>query len=328
MSDWTGEQVEVVVLPADGPPPLTAELLGTEHTPEADTQQSSEPDRLVPPSGSGLPGWSARTLAALRACWRPALAVTAVCAGMPHLFTGRISDTVVVAPLLQDLAGGAGLLLLPFIWLVVLAVRSLMMTLCLAAVIALVVGWGADGRPPGGRALVRLAAHRVRPLWGWLAAVYAVEQMVTFAVSSLGMSGFVDGPVAATARYGTLIAVVGAALSIAAALFVGVLGPVLLFERGRGPRRALHLLLHGHRPAVFALAGTSAAVVLLPFAARAVAALVADDRPAGGVAALVTTVVCTLVWVVAAAVAYAQLRDAERPATSVGMREALAVEEA
>jgi hypothetical protein len=317
-----------VVLPADGPPPLSAELLGAEHTPEVEEQPSSEPDRLVPPPGSGLPGWSARTLAALRACRRPVLAVTVVCAGVPHLFTGRISDTVVVAPLLPDLAGGAGLLLLPFIWLVVLAVRSLMMTLCLAAVIALVAGWGADGRPPGVRALVRLAAHRVRPLWGWLAAVYAVEQTATFAVPSLGMSGFVDGPVTAVSRYGGLIAVVVAVVSIATALFVGVLGPVVLFERARGPRRALHLLLHGHRPAVLALAGTSAAVVVLPSAARALAALVAGDRPAGSVAALVTTVICTLVWAVAATVAYAQLRAAERPVTSVGMRDALAAEEA
>ena len=88
-------------------------------------------------------------------------------------------------------------------------------------------------------------------------------------------------------------------LSIAAALFVGVLGPVLLFERGRGPRRALHLLLHGHRAGRARARGHVAAVVLLPLAARAVAALVADDRPGGGLSRpCVATVVCTLVWAV------------------------------
>ncbi len=321
---------QIVVLPADGPLPSAAELLagGAVDEPTVPDMPPPAPDRLVPPPGSSLPGWAGRVGAVIRAGWVPMLLVTATCGALPLLISVRLRDTVVLAPLLQELGGGAGLLLLPVLWLIVVAVQSLLNALSLAAVSAVAVGWAADGRVPTARTVLRLAGHRVHRLWGWLAVVHAVDQAARFVVPAVlpGAHPGTSTGSSALVTEGSLTVV-----SWAVVWFVGVLGPVVLFEWRRGPRRAVHLLLHGPRGPVLGLAAVSAALVLLPWAAR--------SESTGGVGGwwltVGLTVVGTLVWAVAAVVTYAASVSATAaqpgavpPPTSARLRDALAAEEA
>jgi hypothetical protein len=319
----------IVVLPADGPLPSSAELLAAGVADEAAVPDAppAGPDRLIPPPGSGLPGWAARVGAVIRAGWAPMLLVTAICGALPLLVSVRLGDTVVLAPLLQELGGGAGLLLLPALWLLVVAVQSLLSAVCLAAVSAVAVGWAADGRVPTARSVVRLAGHRVHRLWGWLAVVHAVDQAARLVAPAVLLGGHLGTD---TGRSSAVTAWSLAVLSWAAVGFAGVLGPVVLFEWRTGPRRAVHLLRHGPRGPVSGLVAVSAALVLLPWAAR--------SWSADGVGWSLTiglTVAGTLVWAVAAVVTYAASvaataahRGAVPPLTSARMRDALAAEEA
>jgi hypothetical protein len=318
-------QRSVVVRPADDPLPPSAELLADGVAADAATDGApAGPDLLVPPPGSGLPGWYAHTLAAVRAGWWPMLVLTCFCAALPMLISVRLADTVVVAPLLQELAGGVGLLLLPAIWLIVVGVRSLLTALCLTGIAGVAVGWGASGRVPALRAVLPLAGHRVHPVWGWSAVVYAGEQALHYAVPSMLMGG----PATTTDRLTVLVTVSSAVLAWVVAVFVGVLGPVVLFERGRGPRRAVHLLVHGARGPVLGLVLTSAAMIAVPLLVRT-----ASPEPFGVVPAALLTVVLTLAWAVSTMVTYAASAAEQDGAprvgplvTSASMRDALVAE--
>jgi hypothetical protein len=251
-------------------------------------------DRLVAPPESGLAGWSARFRSVLVRCGLPLLLIAALCAGPMYLIGVRVSDTVVAAPVLVDLAGGAGLLLLVVIWLAYVAFIALPVVLCLAGVAALVVNWAAEGVLPGFRTVLRATGHRLRALWPWLVGLGLVLQLPAL------MSADAETPVT------VLLAVASAALT----MWFGVLGMVVLFERHRGPRRALRLLSVCPPAPVFGLGVASVALAGLP--------LVAD--PSWG--PLAETVIA-LVWAVAAVLTYAQARRAEGPLTSVQLQHEL-----
>ena len=321
---------QIEVLPADGPLPSSADLLaaGVADEPAVPHVPPPGPDRLVPPPGSGLAGWAVRVGAVLRAGWVPMLLATATCGALPLLISLRLRDTVVLAPLLQELGRGTGLLLLPALWLIVVAIQSLLNALCLAVVSTVAVGWAADGRVPTARTVMRLAGHRVHRLWGWLAIVHAVDQAARFVVPAVLFGGQPGIPTGSSAL---LVEASLTVVSWAVVGFIGVLGPVVLFEWGRGPRRAVHLLLRGPRGPVLGLATVSAALVLLRWAAR--------SWSIGGIGpgwlTVGVTVAGTLVWAVAAVVTYAasasataSQRGTAPPLTSARMRDALAAEEA
>jgi hypothetical protein len=253
-----------------------------------------EDDPLVPPFGSGTRGWWLRARGVLRRCWVALLPVALLAALPMHFFVGRIDDTVVAAPALVDVAGGAGLLLLPVMWLAYFAVSALPMVICLAGVVAVVVFEADAGRSPRPRAAWRLVAQRLRPLWSWSAVFGLVTQAL---------------PVLLTAdRLGVAVAVplglVLGLVSTAVLTFTGVLGCVVLMERGRGVRRAMFLC---SLEPPYGLMAAALAVTVLPRLA---------DAAWGGYASTVVAVGLALVWAVAAVVAYAQGRRAEGPVTS------------
>jgi hypothetical protein len=215
--------------------------------------------------------------------------------------------------------------------LIAVAVRSLLTAVCLTGIAGLAVAWGASGRVPPVRAVLHLAGHRVHPLWGWSAVVYAGEQALQVTVPSVLMGG----PAIVSSRYAMVAGASLALLAWAVAVFMGVLGPVVLFERGRGPRRALHLLLSGPRGPVLGLILTSAALIALPFLVRTAS----PDAVGGAVLAAVLTVIGTLGWAVSAVVTYAAsgaasvagqggVPGAGGPVTSASLHAALAAEEA
>jgi hypothetical protein len=240
----------------------------------------------------------------LSGCKIPLLLVAALCAGPMHLFTGRVADTIsMAAPLLSDLAGGVGLLLLPLMWLSYLALAALPVVLCLAGVVGVVVAWATDGSLPGLRTVLSAAAHRLGPLWAWLATLGAVAQARSLIP--------VD---AAGPRAGLLLTVGAAVLSAVLAALIGVLGCVVLFERRRGPRRALRLLAVSPAGALAGLGATGVALAALPSV---------TDAVWGSLAASVVAVGCALLWAVATLVTYAQARRAEGPLTSAQLRREL-----
>jgi hypothetical protein len=256
-----------------------------------------EDDPLVPPFGSGVRGWLGRLGGVLRRCWVALLPVALLAAVPMHFFVGRVDDTVVAAPALFEVAGGIGLLLLPLMWLAYFAVSALPMVICLAGVVAVAVFEADAGRLPRPRVVWRLVAQRLRPLWSW----FAVFGLVTQAL-----------PVVLTAdRLGAAVAVplmlVLALVSTAVLTLTGLLGCVVLVERGRGVRRALHLC--SIEPPL-GLVAAALAVTVLPRLA---------DAAWGGYASTVVAVGLALVWAVAALVAYAQSRRAEGPVTSASL---------
>jgi uncharacterized membrane protein len=95
-----------------------------------------------------------------------------------------------------------------------------------------------------------------------------------------------------------------ALVSAAVLTFAGILGCVVLIERGRGAHRAWHLCSLVP-PGGLIIA--SLAVAVLPRLADAVW---------GGIASTIVAVVAVLLWAIAALVAYAQARRAEGPVTS------------
>jgi hypothetical protein len=254
-------------------------------------------DRLVP--GPGLRAWAIRAGTILRECRLPLLLVAVVSAGLMQLLVGRVGDTIVAAPVLVDLADGVGLLILPLIWACWLATAALPIVLCLTAVVGIVTAWGGSGRLPGPRRVWRLVGHRLGPLWAWLAAVGAVAQALP-----LLFAAEATGP-----RLAIGLSVLLAVGSSGLATLMGVLGCVVIFERGRGPRRAQQLLSSASGKGVTALALAAAAMTVLPsVAARA-----------GALAAAVVTAVTVLLWAVAALVTYAQARRSQGPVSSVSL---------
>jgi hypothetical protein len=262
-------------------------------------------DPLIAAPGSGVRGWAGRVRAVLAGCGRPLIVVAALSAGPMHLFAGRVADTLVAASVLSDLARGVGLLLLPLMWLSYLGLAVLPVVLSLTGVVAVVVGWAAGGPKAGFRTVLGTATHRIGLLWAWLAGLDAVVQARWLIPDDI------TGP-----RAGLLLSVGAAVLSAVLAVLIGVLGCVVLFERGRGPRRALYLLSAAPRGSVAALAAAGLGLTVLPTLADAVA---------GPLAAALVAVAGAPVWAVAALVTYAQARRLEGLLTSARLRRELSV---
>jgi hypothetical protein len=293
-----GEPVVASADPFD-PESRTAEL----PRPGGPTISVPEPaDPLVPASGSGLRGWAARAGAVVLRHGRFLVLVAAAAALPMHFFVGRVDDTVVAAPALSDLLGGVGLLLLPLMWLAYFAVSALPLVLSIAGTVGVVLPAAADGRSPGLGAVWRLVAYRLRPLWLWFAAFGVVSQALPLVLTTdrLGAGGSVPLVISLGLVSTTVLTV------------TGMLGCVVLIERGHGPRRALHLL--SLTPSA-GLIGAALALTALPRLAGAVW---------GSVAGSAVGVVLAVLWSVAALVTYAQARRAEGPVTSVSLRGELA----
>jgi hypothetical protein len=152
---------------------------------------------------------------------------------------------------------------------------------------------------------MRLVGHRVGVLWAWLAVLGAVSQTLPLLIAS-------D---AAGRRLELALSAALAVASSALAVLMGVLGCVVLFERGHGPRRAQRLLAGTPDGALVGLVAASAALTILPSAAGAAL---------GSLAAAPAAVACVLLWSVASLVTYAQARRAEGLVTSGMLRAELA----
>lgn len=253
-------------------------------------------DRLVP--GPGLRAWVTKVATVLRSCWLPLLLAALVCAMLTQLLPGRPAFAIVAAPVLVDVAGGVGLLLLLLVWACWLAGASMPIVVCLTVVVGIVTGWGGTGRLPGPRRTYRLVGHRFGVTWGWLAAIGAVSRALPLIITS-------DSGSRLSAGLSVLLAVASAGL----ATLMGVLGCVVLFERGRSLRRAQQLLSLASGRTVLALGLTSAGMTVLPWL----------TAPAGEPATAAVTGVCVLLWAVAALVTYAQARRVEGAVTSVSL---------
>ena len=262
-------------------------------------------DALVAAPGSGVRGWAGRIRAVLGGCGRLLIVVAVLCAGPMHLFADRVADTLVAAPALSDLARGVGLLLLPLMWLSYLALTALPLVLCLAGVAAVVVAWASGGALADFRTVLSATLHRIGPLWAWLAGLDAV----------VGVRWLIPDE-SAGPRHGLILAICAAVLAAMLAVPMGVLGCVVLFERGRGLRRAVWLLAESPPGAVAGLGVAGVAVTALPMLADAVAGLLA---------AALAAVFGALFWAVAALVTYAQARRSEGPLTSAQLRHELSV---
>ncbi|MGX6603699.1 hypothetical protein ACWKSP_16370 [Micromonosporaceae bacterium Da 78-11] len=262
-------------------------------------------DPLVPLPGSGLRGWVGRVRWAVVRNGVPLLVVAVLTALPMHFFVGRVDDTVVAAPALSDMLGGVGLLLLPLMWVAYFVVSALPLVLCLAGTVGTVLPMAADGERPGGRAVWRLVAYRLRPLWLWLAGFSVVAQVLPQLLTADRVGAGLAVP----------LALVFTLLSAGVFAFLGILGCVVLVERGHGPARALHLL--SITPAA-GLAVASLAFAALPRLAEAAW---------GSVAATAVAVVGAVFWAVAALVTYGQARRQEGPVTSGSLRRELATPE-
>jgi hypothetical protein len=257
----------------------------------------AENDPVVPPESAGLPGWLTRWRGVLRRCAARLLPVGLLAALPMHYFVGRVDDTVIAAPALSDLLGGFGLLLLPLMWLAYFTVSALPLVICLAGVVAVGLAEGATGALPGLGRMWRLVAYRLRPLWAWFAGLGLLTQALPLLLTADRLGPAVAAP----------LAVGLAMLSTAVLTFTGVLGCVVLIERGSGRRRAQHLC---SRTPLSGLLVASLAVTVLPLLA---------DVAWGGIASTVVAVVAVLLWAIAALVTYAQARRAEGPVTSVSL---------
>lgn len=254
---------------------------------------SGAPDPLVPPPHSGLAGWFDRSRGVLRRCLAALLPVGLVAAVPMHFFVGRVDDTVVAAPALSDLLGGFGLLLLPLMWLAYFAVSALPLVICLAGVVAVALAEAGSGALPGPRAVWRLVAYRLRPLWLWFAAFGLITQALPLLLTADRLGPAVAAPLALGL----------AVLSTGVLTFTGVLGCVVLIERS-GRHRAMHLI---SLVPPSGLVGASLAVTVLP---RLV------DAAWGGIASTVVAVATGLLWAVSALVAYSQARRMEAAVSS------------
>jgi hypothetical protein len=255
---------------------------------------ADEDDPLVPPPGSGLRGWFERFGGLLLRCGLPLLPVGLLAALPMHFFVGRVDDTVVAAPALLDLLGGFGLLLLPLMWLAYFAVSALPLVICLAGTVAVGLYRATLGVPPRPAALWQLVAYRLRALWLWFAAFGVLTQALPLLLTADRLGAAVAVPL------GVALGV----LSTGVLTFTGVLGCVVLIERGNGRRRAFHLI---SMMPPGGLLVASAAVTVLPRLA---------DAAWGGVASTVVSVPTVLLWAMAALLAYCQGRRAEGPVTS------------
>ena len=263
------------------------------------------PDPLVPAPGSGLRGWFVRLRGLLRRCPLALLPVGLIAAVPMHFFAGRVDDTVVAAPALSDLLGGFGLLLLPVMWLAYFAVSALPLVIGLAGTVGVAVTEAASGSLPRPRAVWRLVAYRLRPLWLWFAAFGLVTQALPLLLTADTLGPAVAAP----------LAVGLAVLSTGVLTLSGVLGCVVLIERDSGRRRALHLI---SLVPPTGLIVASLAVTVLP---RLV------DAAWGGFASTLVAVVTVLLWAAAALVTYAQARRAEGPVDSRSLWAELAAPE-
>ncbi|MCY1142691.1 hypothetical protein OWR29_32245 [Actinoplanes sp. Pm04-4] len=260
-------------------------------------------DPLVPGPGPG--SWSQRYGAVLGRNVLALLPVAVLTALPLHFFVGRLDEAVVAAPYLSDLAGGLGLLLLPFMWLAYLAVSALPQVIALAGLTGIAVPRAADGSRPRLRRAWSLVALRLRALWLWFAAFSVLTGSLPLLVSEdqLGLTAAVP------------LALVLGVVSTGVLTFGGVLGCVVLIERGHGRRRAVHLLT---RVRPFGLIAAAAAVTAAPGVAEAVG---------GGLAATAAGVVAVQLWAIAALVTYAQARRADEPVTSRSLMNELAAPE-
>ncbi|GIM93544.1 hypothetical protein [Paractinoplanes toevensis] len=266
---------------------------------------ADEDDPLVPPLGSGLRGWAERFGGVALRCGVPLSPVGLLAAVPTHFFVGRVDDTVVAAPALSDLLGGFALLLLPLMWLAFFTVSALPLVIGLAGTVGVAVYRATLGVPPRPAAVWRLVAYRLRALWLWFAAFGVITQALPLVLTTDRLGPAVAGPLA-----------VGLTLvSTAVLTFTGVLGCVVLIERGNGRRRAAHLT------SMMPLGGlivASLAVTVLPRLAEAAW---------GGIASTVVSVPTVLLWAMAALVAYCQGRRAEGPVTSKSLYAALSAPE-
>jgi hypothetical protein len=266
---------------------------------------SDESDPIVPPRRSGLAGWFTRSRGVLARCAVAFLPIGALAAVPMHFFVGRVDDTVVAAPALSDMLGGFGLLLLPLMWLAYFTVSALPLVIGLAGTVAVALAEAATGSLPGPRTVWRLVAYRLRPLWLWFAAFGVLTQALPLLLTADRLGPAVAAP----------LAVGLALLSTAVLTFTGILGCVVLIERGHGRRRAQQLCsLVPPGGLIFA----SLAVTVLPRLA---------DAAWGGIASTVVAVVAVLLWAAAALVAYAQARRAEGPVSSGSLLGELSVPE-
>lgn len=268
------------------------------------------PPALIPISdpivaGPGQPNWARRFGGVLAHDWLRLLPVAALGAIPMHFFVGRLDDTVVAAPALVELAGGVGLLLLPAMWLAYLAVSALPFVLGLAGAVGVTVPRAADGHPPRPGRVWSLVAMRLRVLWLWLAAIAVVTGSLPLLLAEETL-----GPTASIP-----LLLVHALIATGLLTVGGVLGCVVLIERGHRPRRALQLL---SRIRPLGLIAAAAAVTVLP---RVV------DWLLGGIVATVAGVLLVQVWAVAALVTYAQARRLEEPVTSESLRHELSAPE-
>ena len=140
----------------------------------------------------------------------------------------------------------------------------------------------------------RLVAYRLRPLWLWFSVFGLLTQALPLLLTADRLGPAVAAPLAAGL----------AVLSTAVLTFTGVLGCVVLIERGHGRRRAQYLC---SLAPLGGLIAASFAVTVLPRLA---------DAAWGGIASTVVAVGAVPLWAIAALVTYAQARRAERPVTS------------
>lgn len=272
---------------------------------EVEVIRLAGPERLVPEPGSGMRGWAGRFADVLRHCGGPLLGVAVLTAGPMQLFAVRVSEMMFAAPALSGMAGGAGLLLLPMMWLAYLALAALPVVLCLTAAVGVVVGWAAGRRLPSPRVVARLVGHRVGPLWAWLALLGAVSQ----ALPLLAADPIAEPRLAPALSAGLTV------VSTALVVLMGMLGCVVLFERRQGARRAQRLLIATPPGGLAALVAASAALTVLPSVA---------DTVLGAFGAAATAIGCALLWSVASLLTYAQARRAEGPVTSAELSVELA----
>ncbi|GAA0544361.1 hypothetical protein GCM10010172_27410 [Paractinoplanes ferrugineus] len=297
---------DVVVEPADpfDPESRTAELpyRGAPAEPAVDDH-----DPLIPPPGSGLAGWFDRFGRTLLRCGLLLLPVGLLAALPMHFFVGRVDDTVVAAPALSDLLGGFGLLLLPLMWLAYFTVSVLPLVICLAGTVAVAVYRATLGVPPRPGAVWRLVANRLRAVWLWFTPFGLLTQAlpVLLSVDRIAIAPSVTVP----------LALALALLSTGVLTFTGMLGCVVLVERGSGGRRAMHLI---SMAPLTGLVVASLAVTVLPRLA---------DTAWGGLASTLVSIPLVLLWAMASVVAYGQARRAEGPVTSRSLYAALSAPE-
>jgi hypothetical protein len=263
------------------------------------------PDPLVPAAGTGLIGWLSAFRFALRRVGPSALPIALFAAVPAYFFVGRVDDTVVIMPALFDLVGVFGLVLLPLMWLAYFSVSALPLVISVAGVAGTAVPAAAtSARPRPGR-VFGLVANRLRPLWVWFAAFGVVTQALPLLLTADRLGPAVAVP----------LAIGLGLLSTAVFTFTGLLGCVLLIERGQGPRRASYLC---GRTRLGGLIAASGLLTVLPGVVGGLA---------GHLGSTLATAAGALLWAAAALVTYAEARSTEGPVTSTSLCRELATPE-